>query len=107
MDEQEEDMLSQLTPEQIKALVQWVQDGGSFLGIHSATDTLHGNSDYLGLINGEFQAHPWTQDVTVTMKVLDPANPAAKPWTDPASKVFHRMKSVTRSPISSRCRRSR
>src|SRR5688500_3323319 len=63
-------------------LAAWVKGGGKFLGIHPATDTFHGVPVYTKLINGEFQAHPWNQDTTVTIKVLDPEHAAAKPWND-------------------------
>lgn len=61
-------------------LAEWVKAGGKFLGIHPATDTFHGVPVYTKLINGEFQAHPWNQGTTVTIKVLDPEHAAAKPW---------------------------
>jgi type 1 glutamine amidotransferase len=61
-------------------LAAWVKAGGLFMGIHPATDTFHNHPTYLKLINGEFQAHPWNQKHTITLKVLDPEHAAAKPW---------------------------
>ena len=42
-----------ITPANLEALEQWIKDGGAFLGIHSATDTFHGNAQYLRIINGD------------------------------------------------------
>lgn len=39
------------------ALVQWVKDGGAFIGIHSASDTLHGHRPYIEMLGGEFHFH--------------------------------------------------
>ncbi len=74
-----------MKPEDLDA---FVKNGGSFLGLHSATDTFHGNKIYLNLINGEFAEHPWTQEKTVTIKVLDPKSPMAAPWLDGGGMTF-------------------
>jgi type 1 glutamine amidotransferase len=39
------------------ALVQWVRGGGTFVGVHSASDTLHSFDAYLDMIGGEFDFH--------------------------------------------------
>ena len=54
------------------ALLDFVRSGNGFLGIHSATDTLYAWPDYLKLIGGYFDGHPWHQGVRI--KVADPAN---------------------------------
>ncbi len=59
-------------------LEQWIKDGGAFLALHCASDTFHGNLAYLRIVNGEFEAHPWTQDAIVTLKVDDANHPAMK-----------------------------
>jgi putative membrane-bound dehydrogenase-like protein len=66
-----------MKPEDLDA---WVKEGGKFLGIHPATDTYHNTEIFQKLIGGEFIDHPWNQDTTITMKVLDPIHAAAKPW---------------------------
>jgi putative membrane-bound dehydrogenase-like protein len=68
------------TPQSYAAFEKWINDGGSFFGIHCATDTLHHNPDFIKLIGGEFDGHPWNADKTVTIKSDDDANPAAKPF---------------------------
>jgi uncharacterized protein len=42
-----------------------VRGGRGFLGIHSATDTFYAWPDYLDLIGGYFNGHPWHQVVTI------------------------------------------
>ncbi|MBR0696951.1 ThuA domain-containing protein [Bradyrhizobium lablabi] len=55
------------------ALLDFVRSGGGFIGIHSATDTFYGWPDYLDLIGGYFNGHPWHQAVTI--EVVDPGDP--------------------------------
>jgi type 1 glutamine amidotransferase len=59
---------------QKKALVEFVRSGRGFVGIHSATDTFYKWPEYLELIGGYFDGHPWHQEVTV--RVEDKAHPA-------------------------------
>lgn len=55
------------------ALLDFVRSGGGFLGVHSATDTFYTWPDYLDLIGGYFNGHPWHQAVTI--EVTDPGDP--------------------------------
>jgi len=55
------------------ALLTFVRSGGGFLGVHSATDTFYGWPDYLDLVGGIFNGHPWHQAVTID--VVDPSDP--------------------------------
>jgi len=55
------------------ALLDFVRSGGGFLGVHSATDTFFTWPDYLDLIGGYFNGHPWHQAVTI--EVADPGDP--------------------------------
>jgi uncharacterized protein len=57
------------------ALLNFVRSGHGFLGVHSATDTFYTWPDYLDLIGGYFNGHPWHQAVTI--EVVDPSNPLA------------------------------
>lgn len=59
---------------QKKALVEFVRSGRGFVGIHSATDTFYKWSEYLELVGGYFDGHPWHQEVT--LRVEDRAHPA-------------------------------
>lgn len=64
------------TPEGKRAFYDWINNGGSFVGVHSATDTFHGDPDFLNLIRGEFQGHG--PQVMVTVYNQDPSHPACK-----------------------------
>jgi uncharacterized protein len=55
------------------ALLNFARSGGGFLGVHSATDTFYTWPDYLDLIGGYFNDHPWHQAVTI--EVVDPGSP--------------------------------
>jgi type 1 glutamine amidotransferase len=55
------------------ALLDFVRSGHGFLGVHSATDTFYTWPDYLDLVGGYFNGHPWHQAVTV--EVADPTDP--------------------------------
>ncbi|NOJ42962.1 ThuA domain-containing protein [Bradyrhizobium australiense] len=58
---------------QKNTLLNFVRSGRGFLGVHSATDTFYTWPDYLDLVGGYFNGHPWHQ--TVTIGVVDPSNP--------------------------------
>ena len=57
---------------QKSALLDFVRSGRGFLGVHSATDTFYKWPDYLDLIGGYFDGHPWHQAVTID--VADPGD---------------------------------
>ena len=56
------------------AFIRWVQDGGAFIGIHSASDTLHGYRPYLDMLGGEFDHH--REQVSIVAINRDAAHPA-------------------------------
>ncbi|WOH46831.1 ThuA domain-containing protein [Bradyrhizobium sp. sBnM-33] len=58
---------------QKNALLNFVRSGRGFLGVHSATDTFYTWPDYLDLVGGYFNGHPWHQAVTI--EVVDPSDP--------------------------------
>lgn len=62
-----------MNEEQKQAFVQFVRSGHGFVGVHSATDTFYMWPDYLEMIGGYFNDHPWHQNVTVD--VVNPSNP--------------------------------
>jgi type 1 glutamine amidotransferase len=55
------------------AIVAFVNDGGGFIGVHSAADTLYEWADYGRLVGAYFREHPWTTDATLAVE--DPAHP--------------------------------
>ena len=62
------------TTAQKSALIDAVNNGKGFIGIHSATDTLYGFPDYGRLVGAYFKEHPWTQQARVL--VDDASHPA-------------------------------
>lgn len=40
-----------------EAFIQWVRDGGGFVGMHAAADTFHHFSPYLEMVGAEFKKH--------------------------------------------------
>lgn len=62
-------------------LLDWVESGGSFVGVHSAADTWHDWPEYLDMLGGEFETHPPESQVDVY--VDDPHHPATRHITTP------------------------
>src|SRR5262245_50007067 len=58
---------------QKRAIVDFVNNGGGFMGFHSATDTLYDWPDYGRIVGAYFKEHPWTQQATVAVE--DRAHP--------------------------------
>jgi uncharacterized protein len=54
--------------------IRWVRDGGAFVGIHSASDTLHGYPPYREMLGGEFEVHH--EQVVIDALNVDPSHPA-------------------------------
>ncbi|MCC6410568.1 MAG: ThuA domain-containing protein, partial [Saprospiraceae bacterium] len=65
-----------LNPIQETDFERYIQAGGGFVGIHSATDTEYGWSWYGGLVGGYFNGHPHNQDAT--LHVLDHQHASTK-----------------------------
>ena len=55
------------------AFTDFIQAGGGFFGVHSATDTFYQWPEYRQVIGGYFDQHPWHQ--TVVVKVTDRDDP--------------------------------
>ncbi|MGC4015851.1 MAG: ThuA domain-containing protein [Luteolibacter sp.] len=74
------DKLKTMSPEDVKAaeeksdrlkknLMDFIKSGRAFIGIHAATDTFYKWPEYGEMIGGQFDQHPWTADVPVSIKV--------------------------------------
>jgi type 1 glutamine amidotransferase len=50
------------------AIVDFVNGGHGFVGVHSASDTLYEWPDYGRLVGAYFKEHPWTQQATVVVE---------------------------------------
>lgn len=53
-------------------LVEYVENGGGFLGTHGATDCNKKISEYIDMVGGAFYGHPWGPKNTVTVSVDEP-----------------------------------
>ncbi|NUQ71178.1 MAG: ThuA domain-containing protein [Chthonomonadales bacterium] len=62
----------------LKAFIRWIETGKAFIGMHAATDTYHGNDDYLNLIGDAFVTHG--RQCTIEPLVQDPKHPATVDW---------------------------
>jgi len=61
------------------AFLKWIADGHAFIGLHSATDTLHQTPEYIKMIGGEFAGHgAFHPAVPVTN--MDAGNPITAGW---------------------------
>ena len=61
------------TPEEMKALLDYVKSGKGFLGTHCATDTLYDLTEYGDMIGAYFDGHPWHEKTKIVVE--DPTNP--------------------------------
>lgn len=66
-----------VTDSQKSDLLQFVQSGKGFMGVHSATDTFYTWPEYGNLIGAWFNGHPWVQPVRLDLE--DPDHPATAP----------------------------
>ncbi|WP_276504047.1 ThuA domain-containing protein [Terrimonas pollutisoli] len=69
-----------LGAEQEKALQQYIQHGGGFVGVHAASDCEYGWPWYVKLIGGNFESHPKPQPAK--LKVVDSQHPATSALPD-------------------------
>ena len=60
----------------LEELIDWVANGGAFVGIHCATDTLYEYEPYVQMIGGSFDGHPWHEDVSLVIE--DGTHPATE-----------------------------
>jgi uncharacterized protein len=66
----------ELPTESADAIVTWVREGGTFVGIHSASDTWHNVPDYVEMVGGEFVGHP--PETSAVVVVDDATHPATR-----------------------------
>ena len=69
-----------LGDEQQSAFEKYIQDGGSFMGVHAAADTEYEWPWYNKLVGAYFLSHPKQQ--TATIDVLDRNHPSTKHLAD-------------------------
>jgi type 1 glutamine amidotransferase len=68
----------------LKELLDWISSGGSFVGLHSATDSFHSKGDevssYIEMIGGEFETHG--QQFKGALRIASPGHPAVASLPD-------------------------
>ncbi len=62
----------------VKNLTDYVKQGGGFIGIHAATDSLKRSALYGEMIGGYFDGHPWSGSQTVSVLVERPKHPLCR-----------------------------
>jgi len=56
-------------------LIEFINNGGGFVGIHAATDTYTNWNDYVAMIGGKFEGHPWNKRINVVVDIVEPKHP--------------------------------
>jgi type 1 glutamine amidotransferase len=73
-----------------QGFLDWIKAGHAFIGIHAASDTLHGWPGYIDMLGGEFMHHG--AQVSVDCINADPSNPATanlpKVWTIQQEEIY-------------------
>ncbi|NBB75491.1 MAG: DUF1080 domain-containing protein, partial [Bacteroidetes bacterium] len=70
-----------VSPEQQAAILNFVENGGGFVGAHAALDAFYNWDAYRTMVGGGlFDSHPWTQSVAVQVEAS--SNPAMAPFGD-------------------------
>lgn len=64
-----------LTEGQEQGLLQFIENGGGFFGLHTADASFHDNAGYHRMLNGFFDGHSPYMDFAVT--IVDPTDPIA------------------------------
>ena len=85
------------TPEQRKALLDFVKSGKGVAGIHSATDALYKCSEYGEMMGGYFNGHPFGR---ITVKLDDPTSPINAAFEGKGFDICRRDLHVPRSVLA-------
>ena len=72
--------IGELTEEQEKGLLNYIQSGGGFFGLHTAAASFRESEGYHGMLNGFFNGHSPYMDFTVN--VSDSEHPISTGLTD-------------------------
>lgn len=63
----------------VPAIVEFVESGKAFVGIHNAADSFTKDADYIALIGGKFRTHPAQLDITT--EIVDTSHPITQGLT--------------------------
>jgi len=67
------------SPEQEKGLLDWVHNGGAWVGVHSATDSFKQSDGYWEMVGGRFAGHGGGK---FTVRIIDHEHPITKGLED-------------------------
>jgi uncharacterized protein len=84
---------------QKRALIEFVRGGRGFVGIHSATDTFYKWPEYLELVGGYFDGHPWHQPVTFRVEDRTHASTAHLPETFTLNDEIYQFRDWSRDRV--------
>ncbi len=74
----------------MQGFLDWIKAGHAFIGIHAASDTFHGQTEFITMLGGEFAHHG--PQVSVDCLNQDPENPATAPlpktWTIALEEIY-------------------
>jgi uncharacterized protein len=90
------------TPEQAKAIQEFIQNGKAIVGIHAGADNFNKNPELQEIIGNKFTGHPWTDGAGEwACKIDDPTHPLMKAF---GGKGFRVMDEIyrTEAPLYSR-----
>jgi len=74
--DEERNALFDLEDRAQKNLMEFIRNGGGFVGIHAATDTYtRGWDEYTEMIGGKFEGHPWNKRTNVVVDIVEPEHP--------------------------------
>ncbi len=68
MSEEEKNEAARLDKVRKGNLMNFIEEGKGFIGIHAATDTFYEWPEYGEMLGGYFNGHPWTKNTEVSIK---------------------------------------
>lgn len=90
------------TPEQAKAIKEFIENGKAIIGIHAGADNFNKNPELQEIIGNKFTGHPWTDGAGEwAYKIDDPTHPLMKAF---GGKGFRAKDEIyrTEAPLYSR-----
>lgn len=70
-----------------RGLMDFVRNGGGFVGIHGATNNFHNWPEAAEMIGGIFDNHPWGPEGTWKVKIEDPDHPLMSVFKDTFTQI--------------------
>lgn len=80
----------------LRNFARYIQQGGGFFGIHSASATLFGAPFYGRLVGAYFDYHPQIQNVTV--RAVSTAHPSTSQWPQEGLRIYEEMYNFRSDP---------